>query len=95
MQDHPHRDERLIRVEERCGFTEHTVEQLSSELSRAYTMIDRLTRRLVELERRVGVVETGGTESGATDPLELPPHSAGNRSELEQSKRQAGYNPED
>lgn len=87
--------ERLIRLEERTGFTEHTVEQLSGELARAYTLIDRLNRRIADLERRVGIVETGGTEQGASDPLELPPHSAGNRAELEESKRQAGYHPDE
>jgi len=87
--------ERLIRLEERAGFTEHTVEQLSAELASAYTLIDRLSRRIGELERRVGVVETGSSEQSASDPLELPPHAAGNRSELEESKRQAGYNADD
>lgn len=90
-----HTDERLIRIEERAGFTEHTVEQLSSELARAYAMIDRLSRRMSDLERRMGIVESSGSASGATDPLELPPHSAGNRAELEESKRQAGFGQDD
>lgn len=85
----------MIRLEERAGFTEHTVEQLSAELASAYTLIDRLTRRIGELERRVGVVETGGGDQRAADPLELPPHAAGNRAELEESKRQAGYHPDE
>ena len=91
----PDEEERLIRIEERLGFTDHTVEQLSGELARAYTLIDRLNRRVADLERRVGIVETGASESAGTDPLELPPHSAGNRAELEESKRQAGYTPDD
>ena len=85
----------MIRLEERAGFTEHTVEQLSAELTSAYTLIDRLTRRISDLERRVGVVETGSTEQSASDPLELPPHAAGNRAELEESKRQAGYHTDE
>lgn len=91
----PDDHDRLIRIEERLGFTDHTVDQLSGELARAYTLIDRLNRRVADLERRVGVVETGAGESAGTDPLEVPPHSAGNRAELEESKRQSGYTPED
>lgn len=95
MGNSEHNETRLIRLEERAGFTEHTTEQLSAELARAYTLIDRLGRRISDLERRVGVVETGSSDRLASDPLELPPHSAGNRSELEESKRQAGLNPDD
>lgn len=91
----PHPDERITHLEERHGFTEHTVEQLSGELARAYKLIDRLSHRIADLERRVGVVETNAGDHGASDPLELPPHSAGNRAELEESKRQAGYSPDD
>lgn len=85
----------MIRLEERAGFTEHTVEQLSGEIARAYTLIDRLNRRIADLERRLGVVESAGSDQRAPDPLELPPHSAGNRAELEESKRQAGLSPDD
>ncbi|MFI4854901.1 MAG: SlyX family protein [Phycisphaerales bacterium JB065] len=91
----PNPDQRITNLEERHGFTEHTVEQLSGELARAYKLIDRLHQRIADLERRIGVVETNASDQGATDPLELPPHSAGNRAELEESKRQAGYSPDD
>jgi uncharacterized coiled-coil protein SlyX len=91
----PDHEERLIRIEERLGFTDHAADQLSTELARAYTLIDRLSRRINDLERRIGVVESGSIENAPNDPLELPPHSAGNRAELEESKRQAGYTPDD
>ncbi len=69
--DHDHR---LQHLEERVAFAEHAAEQLSGELARAWTMLQRLTERVETLERRARKADAD--EPDATDPMERPPHSA-------------------
>jgi uncharacterized coiled-coil protein SlyX len=73
-------EDRLRAIEERVGFAEHTTDQLSSQLVRAFADIQRLRDRLETLETRLERLAGGEGASGepdAADPLERPPHSAG------------------
>jgi uncharacterized coiled-coil protein SlyX len=65
--------ERLRRVEEHCGFTEHTVEQLSAEMVELGKRVLELSRRIEGIERRLGELARAGAEgtggaSGEGDP---------------------------
>lgn len=80
----PH-DPHITRLEEAIAFNERTIEELSAELAKAYERIEALSRRIDELETRVGEVEREEVRlavegDDAPDPaLERPPHSAGPR----------------
>lgn len=46
--------ERLVRLEEHAGFTEHSVEQLSAEIAECNKRMHALHARLAALEDRLG-----------------------------------------
>jgi uncharacterized coiled-coil protein SlyX len=52
----PPEDDRLTRLEEHAGFTEHTVEQLSAEIRMLNARVHELSKRLESLEGRLGGV---------------------------------------
>lgn len=62
-----HLAKRIERLEEQHAFSEHTADQLSAELIRAYHAIERLTARLESLERRLTAldIEAPGNEPPA------------------------------
>ncbi len=54
----PEIDQRLVRLEEAAAFTDHTVEQLSAEITELNRRLRELAHRTEHLERRLsGVVE--------------------------------------
>lgn len=64
--------ERLQRIEEAQAFAERTVDQLGSEVIRAFEQLVALHQRLDRLEGRVASVE----ESDAGDEADGPPTGA-------------------
>jgi uncharacterized coiled-coil protein SlyX len=75
--------DRVERVEDRSAFTERTVEQLNDELIAAFRTIERLARRIAQVEERLASFEREAARSDAitpnADPIETldpPPHSA-------------------
>ena len=68
--------DRLGKAEDRAHFNEHTIDQLSEQLIKAYRAIEKLNARIDHLEHRLkGVEHTAGSYFN-TDPNERPPHSA-------------------
>lgn len=68
----PARDvgERLVELESKLSFQEHTIDSLSEVVADQATALEALERRLTRLEGRLG---EGGEEEG--EPLEeRPPH---------------------
>jgi uncharacterized coiled-coil protein SlyX len=60
--------DRLMRIEEHAGFTEHTVEQLSAEMAELGKRMLEITRRVEAIERRLGELARGAegaAEGGA------------------------------
>ena len=68
-------DERLARLEETVGFTQHDVEQLSGELIRAFEVIERLRAEIKVLDGKLKSQIEREDMPGALE--ERPPHSAG------------------
>lgn len=65
---------RLARLEEMSMFNERLAEQLHAEVSEAFNAMERLTRRIDVLERRLGQMQH---QLETDDPgPEKPPHSA-------------------
>ncbi|MDX2116174.1 MAG: SlyX family protein [Planctomycetota bacterium] len=63
--------ERLLKLEEAQAFAEHSADQVSAELLRAFEQIERLARRLDRLEQRiVELAEQEDPEAPAPDPLD-------------------------
>lgn len=57
---------RIERLEEKHAFAEHTADQVSIELIRAYEAIERLTSRLESLERRLAALDRAETDPEAS-----------------------------
>lgn len=59
--DRPRPDDpqRVQRLEESVGFTEHTVEQLAQQLNELLKQTGHLARRLDAMERRLEVLTSG------------------------------------
>lgn len=66
--------DKLIDLEMKLGFVERTIEDLSEVVLGQSAQIERLERRLREIEDRVANKQDGGPQDMA-DPLEeRPPH---------------------
>lgn len=66
--------ERLQRLEEHAGFTEHTLDQLTVEILELNKRLAALAKRLDAFEGRLTEIQLTGP---AGPPVEKPPHSAG------------------
>jgi len=62
--------ERLQRIEEAQAFAERTVDQLGSEVIRAFEQLVALHQRLDRLEGRVAGVEEAGRPDDAGEPTD-------------------------
>lgn len=74
----PPDSERLKKLEEHAGFTEHTLDQLTGEMIELHRRIASLLKRMDALEGRLLELKEG-SHDGPPDgpPVERPPHSAG------------------
>ena len=67
-------DARITKLEESVGYSDHTIDQLSSEIARVNQAVLSLSRRLIHLESRLSELND---RVGEDIPNLPPPHSAG------------------
>ena len=84
-------------LQEQLSFTDHTSDQLSAEVVRAFEALRAMGARLDRIEARLGEVVSelesdalGGGAGGSMEGLELPPHSAGDRAQRMRDIEEAG-----
>jgi len=65
---------RITKLEESAGFTDHTIDQLSSEIAKVNQLVLSLSNRLIALESRLSDLHN---RVGEDVPNVPPPHSAG------------------
>jgi len=63
-------DTRLHRLEEALAHSEMTLSALNDELTKQWQIIDRQTRRIAELEEKIGGLEAGFPD---VPPAHQPP----------------------
>jgi uncharacterized coiled-coil protein SlyX len=69
--------ERLQRIEEGLGFTDHQVEQLHAHVLDLTRRLDGLVRQMQRLERSLEDVRRAGAAPGAADEAEAPGPNTG------------------
>ncbi len=75
MSDQPDASQsRMTKLEESVGFTDHTIDQLSSEIAKVNQLVLSLSNRLIALESRLSEIHN---RVGEEVPNVPPPHSAG------------------
>jgi uncharacterized coiled-coil protein SlyX len=65
--------QRLMKVEEACAFSQHELEQVSTEVAELGRRVGDTLRRLEALERRLAAQEEGNLDATPA----RPPHAAG------------------
>ena len=65
---------RITKLEESVGYTDHTIDQLSTEIAKVNQLVLALSNRLVSLESRLSDLHS---RVGEDVPNVPPPHSAG------------------
>ncbi len=68
MTDHPDLQQRLIDLETRLAFQEHTLQDMSDTVARQHAEIDRLTRAVKELQERLR-----GISAPVMEQSDVPP----------------------
>ena len=68
MSEYTEIEERLVALESRIAFQDHTIEELNAVLTRQQTQIDTLIQRLTEVVEQIGPSVVG---KGPDSP---PPH---------------------